>query len=128
MMQRDDGVPIDESKESAGLEKRCLPERAVGFINRGNLEFELGFAWQLHFGTKGEPAIALHPGDAPEIEGFAIADAFGITTAATEARAADETIEPTADLPEPVGGKPTVAAADAADGAEDGVGGSSDVH
>ena len=69
--------------------------RASGFDD----ELEQGFARHLHFRAEGEAAVAIVAYDAPEIEGFAIADGFGIAASSAQARTSRELIEPAANAP-----------------------------
>ena len=122
VVQRDDRVPVGQAEEAAGLEQRRLAERAVGVVDGGDFEFQLRFAGEFHFGAQRQAPVPRNAGDAPEVEGFTESNAFGIAAAAAKARAADEPVEPSADLPQPVGRVPAVAAAHTADGAEGGRG------
>ncbi len=126
VVQRDDRVPVGQAEQAAGLEQRRLAERAVGVVDGGDLEFQLRLTGEFHFGAERQTAVPGDAGDAPEVERFPESNALGITTAAAETGAADEPVEPAADLPQPVGRVPSVAAAHTADGAEGGRGGGVD--
>ena len=82
MVHRGDGVPIQDPEQAFGAEQRGLAEAGAAVRQLLKLEFELGFAGKFHFGAQSEAVILAEVGDAPEVEGFAVAEVAGVASSA----------------------------------------------